>query len=147
MVLQGDLFQLAIADIVAVVAQAVNSQDTLDEGGRMLVHGVDVKLHEQLLGALFPHIVYRQIDQEVVVGLAHLQEALTPFYILHEEGGIAPDAVGRTHVDGSIELPPWPRVVLGGIAGAMEEDMIDTCSKHQVEVGFHLRQRGAEVLC
>ena len=91
--------------------------------------------------------MYRQIDQEVVVGLAHLQETLTPFYVLHEEGSVAPDAVGRTHVDGSIELPPWPWVVLGGIAGAMEEDMIDTCSKHQVEVGFHLRQRGAEVLC
>ena len=112
----------------------------------MAVHGMDVKLHQQFFVALFPHVVDRQIDQEVVVGSSHLQEALTPFYILHQEGGVTPDAVGRTHVNGGIELPSWPRVVLGRVCRAVEEDVVDTSGKHQVEVWLHLRQRGAEVL-
>ena len=57
-----------------------------------------------------------------------------------------PDAVGGTHVDGGIELPARPCGILRRIGGAVEEDVVHTGYEHQVEVGLHLRQRGAEVL-
>ena len=118
---------------------------------------MDVELHEQvfaqipglavLAGQTFaPHITNGQVDQEVVVRLSHLQERLTPFYILHHVGSIAPYRVGGRHVDGGVKLPSRPGVVLRRVACAVEENVVNATSEHQVEVGLHLRQRGAEVL-
>ena len=162
-VLDADLGQLAVADVVAVVAQTVNLQDAADELRSLLVHGVDIELHQQVLAiatvlagllgivvtrsALAPHVPDGQIDEEVVVGLTHLQETLTALDIFHEVGRIAPDAVRWTHIHRGIELPSWPGVILGRVARAMEIDVVDTTGEHQVQVGLHLRPRCAEVFC
>ena len=115
-VVDDDLFQQAVADIVAVIAQRVDLQDAADKLRSFLVHRVDVELHEQTFRTWFqaflPHIAYGQIDEEVVVGLSCLQDTLAAFDIVHEERCIAPDAIGGTHVDGGIEFPAWPRIVL-----------------------------------
>ena len=73
---------------------------------------MDGELHEELAVGLLPGIANGEQHKEVVVGLSPLQEALAAFHVLHEEGGVAPDAVGGTHVDGSVEFPSGPLVVL-----------------------------------
>ena len=110
---------------------------------------MDVKLHQQLLTqhafatldrhALAPHVSHRQVYQEVVVGLAHLQKTLTALYVFHQVRSIAPDAVRRTHIYRGIEFPAWPCVVLWRVARTVEVDVVDTTGEHQVQVGLHLR--------
>ena len=73
-------------------------------------------------------------------------ETLAALYILHEIRGIAPDAIGGRHVDRSIELPSRPRVILWRITGAVEEHVVDAGAEHQIDVGFELRERRAEML-
>ena len=68
------------------------------------------------------------------------------FHVLHEVGGVAPDAVRGAHVDRGVELPARPRIVFGRIAGAVEEHAVDAGAEHQVEVGLQLREAGAEML-
>ena len=130
--------QQTVGDVVAVETGSVDGQDALDELRCQTAHGVDAELHEQLAGVFLPHVANGQVDEEIVVGLAPLQETLTALDILHEVGGIAPDAVGGTHVDGGVELPARPRVVLRRIAGAVEEHVVDTGAEHEVDVGLQL---------
>ena len=99
---------------------------------------MDGELHQQLVGILLPHIPDGQIDQEVVVGLPPLQETLAALHIFHELGGITPDGVRRAHVYRGIELPAWPGVILGRIAGAVEEHTVHSGTEHQVKVGLEL---------
>ena len=139
-----------VRDIVAVVAQGVDTQDAADKLRSFLVHGVDVKLHQQTflaLGvALGPHVTHGQVYQEVVVGLTPLQKTLAALDIIHQIGGITPDAVVGGHVNRGIETPSWPGIVFRRVAGAVEKDMVYTAGEHQVEVGLHLREGGAEML-
>ena len=156
-VLYAYLCQLAVADVVAVVAQTVYSKYGTYEFRSFLIHAVNVEHHQQVVAedvflslagySFAPHIADGQIDEEVVVGLSELQERLTPLDVLHNEGSVAPDAVRRTHIHRSIEFPSWPRVVLGRVAGAVKEYVVNATGEHQVEVGFHLRQRRTEMLC
>ena len=132
---------MAVADIVAIVAEAVDAEDAPDKLRTFLVHGMDVELHEEVFPApaVFalrlsiiiartadaPHVMDGQIDQEIIVGLSHLQERLAAFDILHQERGIAPNAVGGTHIDRCIEFPSGPWIMLRGVATAMKEDVVD----------------------
>ena len=93
-----------------------------------------------------PDVVDRQIDEEIVVGLPHLKKALTTGDVVEEGRGIAPDGVGGRHVHRGVELPPGPRIILGAIAGAVEEHVVDARDEHQVHVGLALREAGAEML-
>ena len=138
--------QQTLGDIVAIEASLIDVEDGLDKLRRQFAHSMDGELHEQLLGILLPHIANGQIDQEVVVGLSPLKETLAALHILHELGRITPDGVRRAHVDRGIELPAWPWIVLGRIAGAVEEHTVHTGTEHQVEVGLKLRKRCAEML-
>ena len=120
---------MAIADVVAVVAEAVDGEDAADELRRLLIHRVDIELHQQVFAttavfalpfriviawaSLVPHVADGQIYEEIIVGLSQLQETLTATDILHQIRCIAPDGVRRTHVDRGIESPARPRVVLG----------------------------------
>ena len=70
------------------------------------------ELHQELLGVLMPHMMNRQVDEEIIIGLSPLQETLATFDILHKIRCIAPDRIRRRHVDGGVELPTWPGVVL-----------------------------------
>ena len=99
---------------------------------------MDVKLHEQRVGVVSPHILDRQDNEEVVVGLAPLQEALATLDIFHQERSVVPDTVRRTHIDGCIKLPSGPRYVLRTIRRAVEEHVVYATGEHQVEVRFHL---------
>ena len=108
-----DIHQQALRDIVAVESCTVDIEDRLAEFGCQCSHGMDRELHEQFVGVLLPHITDREVHEEVVIRLSPLQETLTAFYILHEEWGIAPYRVGRTHIDGCIEFPSGPWVILG----------------------------------
>ena len=99
---------------------------------------MDGELHQQFARVLLPHVAHGQVYQEVVVGLSLLQEALATLHILHKIRCIAPDGVRRTHVDAGIELPARPWVILGRIAGAMEEHVVHAGTEHQVEVGLEL---------
>ena len=134
----GGQQQQALGDVVAVEACMVDVEDGLAELGHQPAHGVDGELHEQLARGLAPCVAHGQQHQEVVVGLSPLQEALAALHVLHEEGGVAPDAVGGAHVDGGIELPPWPRVVAGAVARAVEEHVVHARAEHEVEVGLQL---------
>ena len=115
---------------------------------------MDVELHQQVLAiaavfagllvvvvaraTLAPHVANGQIDQKVVVGLSQLQKTLTALNILHQIGCVAPDAVRRTHINAGIELPAWPRIILGRVARTMEVDVVNTTGEHQIKVGLHL---------
>ena len=134
----GNPHQQAFGDVVAIKAGTVDVEDGLDEFGSQFAHAVDGELHEQLLRIFLPHVAYRQECEEVVVGLSPLQETLTALYIFHKVGGIAPDGVRGTHVYRGIELPAWPRIVLGRIASAVEEHVVDAGAEHQVKVGLQL---------
>ena len=107
---------------------------------------MDIELHQPVLGILAPHVSYRQINQEIVVWLSPLQIGLAVGDVLHQFRSIAPDAVGRTHIHRSIELPAWPWIVLRRIGGAMEEHVVYAGAEHQVHIRFHLAQGCAEVL-
>ena len=106
---------------------------------------MDGELHQEFVGLLLPHVADRQQHEKIVVGLSPLQKTLATFNVLHEVGGVAPDAVCRTHVDRGVELPSWPGVVLRRVAGAVEEHVVHTGTEHQVDVGLHLGKRCAEV--
>ena len=111
-----------------------------------LAHGVNGKLHEAFaLALLMPKVAHRYENQEVVVGLSPLQEALTTGYIAHQIWCVSPNGVGGTHVHAGIEFPSGPRIVLGRIGCAMEEHVVDATHEHQIHVGFHLRKRGSEM--
>ena len=138
--------QVLVADVVAVESGLVDIEDALDKLGSLLRHAVNVEHHEPFLGIGAPHVSYGQIHQEVVVGLSPLQIGLTVGDVFHQFGRIAPDAVGGAHVDGGIEFPSRPWIVLWRIGCAVEEHVVDTGTEHQVHVGFHLTQRRAEVL-
>ena len=86
------------------------------------------------------------IDEQVVVGLSHLHEALHALDVFHQFGGVAPDTVCRTHVDGGIELPAWPGSLAWRIGGAVEQHVVDARNEELIDLGLHLRQRGTEVL-
>jgi hypothetical protein len=92
------------------------------------------------MSVFFPHIPDWKEHEEVIVGLSSLQVCLATVNVFHEFGSIAPDAVRWTYVNGCIEFPSWPGIILWRIACAMEIDIIDTCAEHEVEVGFHLRE-------
>ena len=64
--------QQAVGDIVTVEAGAVDVEDGLDELRCQLSHLMDGELHQQLVGLLLPHVAHREVDEEVVVGLAPL---------------------------------------------------------------------------
>ena len=129
-----------VADIVAVETCTVDVKDGLYELGRFLRHRVDVELHEQVLGIVAPHVAHGQIDKEVVVGLSPLQVCLAAGDIVHQILRVAPDTVCGTHIDRGVELPSWPWVVFWRIACAVEESVVDSCTEHQVEIGFHLTE-------
>ena len=142
--------QDALTDIIAVIAQAVNLEDAPDKLRCLFIHFVDIKRHEEScssLGmALRPHVAQRHQDEEIVVGFPHLQKTLAALDILHQFGCITPNTVVWTHIDAGIEAPSRPCSLFRTIASAMEEHMVDATGEHQVEVGFHLRQRSAEML-
>ena len=75
-----------------------------------------------------------------------MQTLLTVIDIAGQHRRVAPDGVGGRHVHRSIEAPAGPRVVLWRIARAVEEHPVYSGTEHQVEVGLHLREGGAEVL-
>ena len=145
---------MAVADIVAVVTQAIDGQDATDKLRCFLVHRVDVELHQQVLtvatvlagllvvvvarATLAPHVANGQIYQKIVIGLSQLQKTLTELNILHQIGCVAPDAIRRTHINAGIELPARPRIILGRVARTMEVDVVNATGEHQVEVGLHL---------
>ena len=137
-VLIADTHEQPLGDVVAVEACLVDVKDRLDELGSQLAHGVDGELHEQLTRVFLPHVAHGEVDQEIVVGLSPLQETLATLHVLHEVRSVAPDAVGRAHVDRRIELPSRPFVILGRIAGTVEENVVYSGTEHQVEVGLQL---------
>ena len=96
---------------------------------------------------LCPHIPYGEQHEEVVVCFAHLQETLTAIDVFHQEGGILPDAVGATHIYGSIEFPSRPWFILGRVGSAVEIHVVHTTGEHQVDIRFALRERCTEMLC
>ena len=110
-VLTGDAHQQTLGDVVAVEAGTVDVENGFDELRCQLAHSVDRELHEQFIGVLLPHITDGQEDQEIVVGLSHLQERLTTFDIFHKVRCIAPDGVGGRHIDRGVELPARPLIV------------------------------------
>ena len=93
-VLEADAHQETFRYIVAVEPCTVDVEDGLYELWCQFAHLVDGELHEQLVGLLLPHVADGEVDEEVVVGLSHLQEALASLHVLHEVGCVAPDAVG-----------------------------------------------------
>ena len=113
-------------------------KDALDELWCQFPHRVDGELHEQFLWLFLPHIPYGQIYKEIIIWLSPLQETLAALYILHKIRSVAPYAVCRAHVDRGIELPTWPWVVFGRIAGAMKEHVVHTCTEHQIDIWFQL---------
>ena len=130
---------ILLADVIAVESSLVYLAYSLHEFRRKFVHRMDGKLHEALLrGALCPHIPYRKEREEIIVRLSPLQETLASLDIFHQFGRITPDAVGRTHIDAGIEFPSRPHIILWRIACAVEIDVIDSCTEHQVEVRLHL---------
>ena len=136
-----------VADIVAVESRLVDVENGAYEVGSLLVHRVYVEHHEPVLRVVAPHVPHRQIYEEVVVGLSPLQISLAAGDISHQFGSVAPYTVIRTHIHRRIESPPRPWVILWRVGGAMEEHVVHSGTEHQVEVGLHLAQRCAEMLC
>ena len=145
-VLKGTRAEILVADVVAVESCLVDVENHLDKLRCLLRHAMDIELHQPVLGILAPHISYRQINQEIIVWLSPLQIGLAVGDVLHQFRSVAPDAVGRTHIHRSIELPAWPWIVLRRIGGAMEEHVVYAGAEHQVHIRFHLAQGCAEVL-
>ena len=148
-ILIAGLQQLRVADVVTVKTGGLNVPHRSRNGGNLLRQRVDVEqLQASLIGprVLVHGIEERGIDQQVVVGLSHLQEALAACGVVHQGRCVAPDAIGRTHVDRGIELPARPLSLLRRVGGAVEEDMVHAREEEEVEVGLHLRERHAEML-
>ena len=145
-IFKGTGAQVFVADVVTVETSLVDVENHLDKFRCFLRHGVDVELHQPVLGILAPHISYWQIDQKVVVRLSPLQIGLAVGDVLHQFRCIAPDTVGRTHIHRCIELPSWPWVVFRRVGCTMEEHVVHTCAEHEVHIWFHLTQGSAEVL-
>ena len=118
----------------------------MDELRCAALHRVDVE-ESEAVGLFIYHVVVREVDKQVVVGLAPLQERLASLYVLRECRHVAPLAVGRGHVDRCVEAPSWPLGFAWRIARAVEEHMVHSRDEQQVEVGLALRERGAEMLC
>ena len=91
------------------------------------------------------HVVVGQIDKQVVVGFTPLQETLATGDVCAESRHGVPLRVLRTHIDGGVELPRGPWIVLRRVAGSVEKHVIDAGHEHQVEVGFALTERRAEM--
>ena len=111
--------------------------NSLDELRSALIHGMDVE-QSNAAWLFINHVVERQIDEEVVVGLSPLQERLAALDVLAESRHILPLRVVWCHIDRSIESPAWPFGILRRIARTMEEHMVHTGHEHQVDVGFAL---------
>ena len=130
-----------LTGIVAVQTHQFQLLDALFYLWHFLGEFVDVEHHHHVLIVacrLMHGIGEWCIHQHIVVGLSHLHKALYALYIFHHGRCILPDGVGGTHVYRGIELPPWPCRFTWRIGGTMEQDVIDTGGKEQVQFGFDL---------
>ena len=109
----------------------------MDKPGSPLLHFMDIESQETF-ACFLPHIVYRQINQEIIIGLAHLQKRLATGDIIEKGGGIFPYAVCRRHVDRRVEQPAGPFRLAGRIGSAVEKHVVDTRYEHQVHIRFAL---------
>ena len=139
------LSQESVGDVIHIVAALDDGLHSLDELGRTLRHAVDVEERHRA-GLVVEHVVVRQIHEHVVVGLAPLKERLASLHVLGESGHRRPPIIIGSHIDTGIKPPSGPRLVLGRIAGTMENDVVDTRQEHEVEVGLALGERRAEML-
>ena len=131
--------QYSVGNIIAIEACLVDGIDTLHKLRSQLAHGVYRELHKAFARrALCPHVVDRQIGEEIVVRTTHLEHALATLHILHEVRSIAPNGVVRTHVYRCIEAPSWPCLVLRRVGCAMEEHVVYASTEHKVHIWFHL---------
>ena len=128
-----------IRNIVHIISRTINTMHRLYKTGSTLCHLMNIE--KQQTPVLFiPHIVYRQINQEVIIRLSHLQETLATGDIIEKCRGIPPNIIRRTHINGSIELPTRPGSLSGRVSGSMKIHVIHTRDKHQVHIGFALRK-------
>ena len=142
--------EILVAYIVAVKSEAVDLKDAFNESRSLFLHAMYVKCEEQAFGAVgktfTPHIAHREIHQIVIVGISHLKEALAACDILIQSRSVAPYRIGGAHVDRCVEFPSRPGILTRRVGSAVIEHVVHTAGEHQVDVGLHLRQRGAEVL-
>ena len=138
--------EIAFGDVVAAVAERIDGEDGAYEVGRKAVDMVYVEGHETLLAVLAPDVADGQHDEEVVVGQPRLQAPLARRHIAHQLRRVAPYRVRVRHIHRGVEFPAGPRLAGRRVAGAVQHDAVHARAEHQVEVGLHLRQRGAEML-
>lgn len=138
--------QVTVGDVIDIVATLNDGLNGFDKLGCPLLHGMDV---EECHGAwlVVYHVVIGKVNKEIVVWASPLKEGLATFDVTAEGWHGVPLRIVRGHIHAGIKAPAWPWLILGGIAGAVEEYVVDARDEHEIEVRLALRKRGAEVLC
>ena len=93
-----------------------------------------------------PHIVNREVHQQVIVGLAVLQNRLTTLDVLIELRIMFPKMRMYSVVGGSIKQPSGIRLIFRGVGSAVVKNMVDTRRKKLINLRFYLRKRYFEVI-
>src|SRR5574344_2920981 len=107
----ADIF---VRNIIYIISTGIDCMYGLNKLWGTFLHVIDGKLKKPS-GGIIPHIIYRQIHEKIIVGFSHLKERLTSGDIFKEGWNIFPNGICRTHVNGGIEFPSWPRIILGAV--------------------------------
>src|SRR6478609_11196678 len=99
---------------------------------------------DQVTGRV-PDIVDRIVKQDVIIGLAALEDGLATGNVAVEFRQIMPEAALRSKVNGGVKLPPRPRGIGGRVRNAMKEDVIHTGEEEIVGGLFDFRERSLEM--
>ena len=131
------LLELRVGDVVEAIAFGHEGAGDFADG--LVGEPFDVVNGEGFDGAGFvvEEVFEGPIKQDVVVGLAALQNGLDAGDVVVEGAEIVPPRVVGIELGGGVEKPAGPRGVLRRVNGAVVKDVVDAVGKNAVELGLH----------
>ena len=101
---------------------------------------------EQFPAPLADEIGGVEVEQQVAVGLARLQEALAAGHIVVDRLQVLPERICRLEVHGGIEVPARPEGIGRRHTGAVIYDVVHAGEEVVVQRGLDISQGTGEML-